>query len=112
MDREMNRQHEELADGRWAELSLAEQLANIGSEVGRAINRRRKGNTEYCRRAVSRALELIDLSLACGGRYPKLKELCRLRETVVDYFYGSNQFSSSDALWRKYFDHFNFLARR
>ena len=30
-------QHQSLAEGRWFTLSLAEQLANIGSEVSRAI---------------------------------------------------------------------------
>ncbi|TSC78477.1 MAG: hypothetical protein G01um101429_750, partial [Parcubacteria group bacterium Gr01-1014_29] len=28
--------HKELAEGRWFQLSLMEQLGNIGSEVGRA----------------------------------------------------------------------------
>jgi hypothetical protein len=30
-------QHRELAAGRWWELSIAEQLGNIGSEVSRAV---------------------------------------------------------------------------
>jgi hypothetical protein len=40
-----------------------------------------------------------------------LKELTRVREAINDYFYGSNEFSSSDVLWQKYFDHFNYAAR-
>ena len=31
-----NYQHSELAAGRWAMMSLAEQMLNIGSEVSRA----------------------------------------------------------------------------
>ncbi len=108
----MRFQHRELASGRWAGMPLSEQMANIGSEVIRAIGWRNKGNTAYCDAAVSRALELIDLSLACGGSYPRLKELARLRETIVDYFHGSNTYRSSEPLWRGYFDHFNILARR
>jgi hypothetical protein len=112
MDCEMKRQHKELASGRWKELSLSEQMANIGSEVSRALNWRNKGNSEYCRKAASRALELVDLSLESAESFSKLKELARVREALVDYFYGSNEFSSSETLWRRYFDHFNYLARK
>lgn len=108
----MKRQHKELADGRWKGLSLVEQMANIGSEVSRALNWREKGNTEYSLKAAARALELLDLSLDCAGSYSRLRELARVREAIVDYFYGTNQFSSSDELWRQYFDHFNFAARK
>jgi hypothetical protein len=112
MGQEMNRQHKELAEGRWNGLSLPEQMANIGSEVSRALNWREKGNTEYSLKAAARALELLDLSLACAGSYPRLRELARVREAVVDFFYGTNEFSSSETLWRRYFDHFNYAARK
>ena len=107
----MSYQHKELASGKWKELSLAEQMANIGSEVGRAMRWRRKGNTEFAQRAAVRALELLDLSLDAGHSYSQLKELARVREAVVDYLFGSNEFASSDALWQSYFDHFSYAAR-
>lgn len=107
----MNRVHRDLAAGRWEKLSLAEQLANIGGEISRALNWRKKGNEEYSRRAAERALELLDLSLGCADAYPRLKELARLREAIVDYFFGTNSYSSSEALWRSYFDHFAVAAR-
>ena len=107
----MSYHHKELASGRWKELSLAEQMANIGSEVGRAMRWRRKGNTEFAQRAAVRALELLDLSLDAGHSYSQLKELARVREAVVDYLFGSNEFASSDALWQSYFDHFSYAAR-
>ena len=107
----MSYHHKELASGRWKELSLAEQMANIGSEVGRAMRWRTKGNTEFAQRAAVRALELLDLSLDAGHSYSQLKELARVREAVVDYLFGSNEFASSEALWRSYFDHFNYAAR-
>lgn len=34
----MSYQHKELAKDRWAKMSLCEQMANIGSEVSRALN--------------------------------------------------------------------------
>ena len=39
--------HQQLAAGRWQQFSLVTQLANIGSEVERAIKWKREGNDEY-----------------------------------------------------------------
>jgi hypothetical protein len=108
----MTVQHKDLSLERWSQLSLCEQMANIGSEVCRALNWRKKGNEDLSRRASARALELIDFSLDSARSFPRAREFARLRESVVDYFYGSNQFCSSEKLWRRYFDHFNHIARR
>jgi len=93
----MTTQHRDLAAGRWAEMSLAERMANIGSEVERALKWSAKGNGEYSRMALDRALELIDLSLGCERTYGRLKETARLREALVDYFVGHNEFQSSES---------------
>jgi hypothetical protein len=61
-------------------------MANIGAEVGRAINWRNKGNEALARKASDRALELLDLSFDTAATFPRLKEFARLREAVVDYF--------------------------
>lgn len=102
----MNIQHKELANGRWASMTLAEQMVNIGSEVSRALNWKNKNKPELSHKAINRALELVDLTIATTDQYPRLKELCRTREALVDFFYGSNEFSSSEILWRKHFDCF------
>jgi len=105
-------QHKDLAAGRWGQLSFAEQMANIGSEVIRAINWRNKKNTAYSQMAFERALELIDLSLNIPQSRTRLKELTRLRETIVDDFAGENEFGSSDTAWQNYFLAFTYSARR
>jgi hypothetical protein len=108
----MNTQRKELASGRWAEMPLAEQMANVGSEVSRALNWQKKGNNDLSQRAFNRALELLDMTIAPIKKYSRLRELFRVREALVDFFYGANNFSSSELLWRKYFDHFTYLARK
>ena len=108
----MSYQHKELAAGRWRELPLVEQMANIGGEVERALSWREKGNAEYSRKAFERALELTDLTLAHSRGPSSLREITRLREALVDYFYGSNEFKSTESSWRKYFSHFTYAARR
>ena len=108
----MSYQHKELAQGRWSRLSFLEQMANIGSEVERALNWRTKNNAAYSQRAAMRALELMDLTLEEVKGFPKLKEIARLREAIVDYFFGENQFHSSEGSWRKYFLAFTYAARK
>lgn len=103
-------QHQELASGRWFKFSLIEQMANIGSEVERAILWKEKGNTDYSLKAFERALELLDLSVADTKNKSRLKELLRLREALADYFYFDNEYSSSDASWRKYFLAFSYAS--
>lgn len=104
-------QHKQLADGHWQKLSFFEQMANVGSEVERAISWREKQNLEYSRMAFDRALELLDLTTDDAKNKTKLRELFRLREVLADYFYSSNSFSSSDTLWHNYFYPFNWAAR-
>ena len=105
-------QHKELAAGRWARMTLAEQMANIGSEVERALNWKAKNNADYSRQAAERALELFDLSLAGPWKFPQRKEIARVRETLTDYFYGTNEYRSTEASLRKYFLPFAYAARR
>jgi len=107
----MSYQHKDLAAGRWNNLSFVEQMANIGSEVERALNWRVKNNQAYSQQAFERALELIDLTLDSAKGFARLKEVARAREAIVDYFSGQNEFKSTEALWRKYFLCFAYAAR-
>ncbi|MCL6613555.1 MAG: hypothetical protein K6U03_02860 [Firmicutes bacterium] len=108
----MSYQHKELAAGRWHQLSFLEQMANIGSELERALNWRAKNNLPYSQQAFERALELLDLTLESTKGLARKKELCRVREAMVDYFCGTNQFGSTERSWRRYFMPFAYAARK
>jgi len=108
----MTVQHRELAAGRWNELSLVAQLGNIGSEVERALKWKKKNNPDYCMRAFERALELLDLTLACPAHRLRLKEIARTREMLVDFFHGENQFATTEKALSAYFLRFAYAARR
>lgn len=108
----MSYQHKDLAAGRWRQLSFPAQMANIGSEVERALKWQAKHNSDYCQQAFERALELIDLTLDEIKGFSRLKEVARLRETIVDYFFGENSFGSTESLWRSYFLHFTYAVRK
>ncbi len=102
--------HKDLSASRWQELPLVAQMANVGSEVGRTIKWRHR--PDFSQRAFERALELLDLTIADPKNAgPRLKELTRVREALVDYFMFDNQYGSSDELWHRYFYAFNYAAR-
>ena len=107
----MSYQHKDLASGRWGRLSFLEQMANIGSEVERALNWQIKDNAAYSQKAFERALELIDLTLDSVTVSTRFKELARVREAIADYFVGANQFKSTETSWRKYFLPFAYAVR-
>jgi len=106
----MSVQHPTLAAGRWRAFSLIEQLANVGSEVERALNWRNKNNSEYSQMALARALELLGLTIADPRHRLRLREMTRLREALLDYFLGNNEFQSTDKSWRRYFYHYAYAS--
>lgn len=104
-------QHKELSQGRWQKLSFFEQMANIGSEVERAINWKNKKDEEYSKMAFERALELIDLTMADSKNRSRLREIARVREALADYFVCGNNYSSSEKSWKGYFYSFAFASQ-
>jgi len=107
----MSWQHRSLAAERWQGFSLVEQLANVGSEVERALLWRAKNNPEYSHLALERALELLGLTITDPRHRRRLKELTRLREVLLDFFWGGNTFHSTEQSWRTYFYSFAYAAR-
>jgi len=102
--------HHDLTEERWQRFSIFEQMANIGSEIGRAINWREK-DKKRSEAAFDRGLELLDLTIEDKKNIKRLKEICRLREVLVDYFCFDNIYGSSDEKWNNYFYAFNYAAR-
>ncbi len=103
-------QHASLENGRWAELTLAQQMANIGSETSRVLKALEAGKDSRAESAFGRAQELIDLTIKYGridtpsGRGALLEELCRFRELFCAAFL-SKDLSELTAM-NKYLDQF------
>lgn len=105
-----NYYHKDLADGKWEQLNFSEQMANVGSEIERAIKWKNKNKAERSQLAFFRSLELMDFTIADKNNIGRLGELCRVREVLVDYFFADNLYKSSDILWQKYFRAFTWHA--
>jgi hypothetical protein len=102
--------HKELAEGRWFTLSLAEQLGNIGSEIGRVRIWKDKDEKTF-HGAVDRALELFDLTLADSRWKGRLREIGRAREMFCDAVLGGTEYKSSLEGLESYFLPFALDAR-
>jgi hypothetical protein len=104
--------HAGLTD-RWETFSLMEQLANVGSDVGRAIHAHASGNTTRFHNAVDRALELFDLTATdarWGGH--RRREILRAREEFCRLFFGTPPLAGSAAGLQKYFYYAAVAANR
>jgi len=103
-------QHSNLAAGKWQNLSLYEQMGNIGSEVDRVIRSKEKDQIAF-ENAITRALELIDLTISAHSKEKGLIEIVRVRELFCAAFLGSDQYKTSLEDLNKYFMQFALAAR-
>lgn len=95
---------------RWSELTLAEQLGNIGSEYERAVSWKQRGEESKFQNAFERFLELLDLTVADPHvTISQKKELLRVREIACHELTEGNVI---DDFLRKYFYQFALLARK
>lgn len=102
--------HRDQAAGKWGTLSLAEQLGNVGSEVGRML--RWKGRDErLVASAFERALELLDLTLADARWRTRLREIARARELLCDAAAGGPEYNTTLEDLDRYFLAFAVAAR-
>lgn len=102
-------QHLESAKVSWAKFSLVEQMANIGSEVSRAL--RAQNNPERYWGAVSRALDLFYLTVDDPRWKGRLKEVLRTRELFASAALRSDEYKTSLKDLDKYFNYFARMAR-
>mgnify|MGYP001597739989 FL=1 len=90
---------------RWAQLSLMEQMGNIGSEVGRTRSAR-ESHPERFQGAFYRALDLFDRTLADERWRGRRFELARARELFCAASMGQDMYHTSLADLERYFMQF------
>ena len=91
-------------------MPLVEQLAHVGSEVGRML-RWKENNPQDCEKAFSRALELLDLTIQDPRWKGRRKELTRAREFLCDAMLGGSAYGSDLIDLDRYFYHYALASR-
>ena len=91
-------------------MPLVEQLAHVGSEVGRMLRWKEK-NPQDCETAFLRALELLDLTIQDPRWKGRRKELTRAREFLCDAMLGGSAYSSDLIGLDRYFYHYALASR-
>lgn len=92
---------------KWPSYSISYQMGNIGSEVSRALKWNAKNNPARAEKAIDRALELFDFTIAANkGNSARLREVLVAREEFCDYFFGGNSWRTNPEKMQKYYDGF------
>ena len=105
--------HRGLANGRWYAMPLVEQMANIGSEVERAVRAHEQANTGRWTHALGRALELFDMTASdARWRGHRRREVLRVREIFCALFFADSPAADDARFLKKYFLQFAVAARR
>lgn len=96
----------------WERFSLVEQLANVGSEVERAIRAHQSGSQTRFENALTRALALFDAT-AADDRWsgPRRREVLRAREEFCRLFFDPTTPPDSAEGLRRYFLAYAMAAR-
>ncbi|MCK5076972.1 MAG: hypothetical protein KAR38_11385 [Calditrichia bacterium] len=95
---------------RWQRLSFYHQMGNIASELSRAINFKKKKDVKHMDASLWRLLELVDLTIEDEKNKRKLKELCRFKEVLSDWYCQTNVYNVNPESLKNYSMNFAMLA--
>ncbi len=97
---------------KWESLNTYMQLANIGSEVGRAFKWKKVNEKDRAYGAFYRAWELFDATVADMKNQKRAKEINNARELFADLFFDRKEYKETPANLEKYFTEFAILSRQ
>ena len=90
----------------WFNMSIGEQISNVGSEVSRAIQWQNKGNEKRKVGFCMKAIEFLKLSMEDPKNIHRVSELRNCIDELKDYFLGDNIYNTTEEMLRKYYDAF------
>ena len=88
----------------WYKMPVGMQLANVGSEVNRAITWKKKGNEERTVSFCNKAIEFLEIMKTDENNRNRIGELNFCIEELKDYFLGENIYNTTDEMLMKYYD--------
>ena len=91
---------------RWFAMPVSMQLANVGSEVNRAIRYKNKNEPDKQVRFCDKAVELLQLSKRDPKNAHRQGELDFCIEELQDFFKGDNYYQTTEDKLMRYYDAF------
>lgn len=93
---------------KWQSYSIFEQMGNIGSEVGRSLAAKRRGDERIAEAAVVRALDLFNATVSDPTlSAPRRREILRAKEEFLKAYFDSKNDNGIEG----YFMQFAIAAR-
>ncbi len=97
---------------RWQSLTFYQQMGNIASELSRAIKFKNQNDVERMNSSLWRLLELMDLTTDDEKNKSRLKELCRFKEVLSDWYSQTHVYDVNPESLKSYSLNFAMMARR
>ncbi len=98
-----------MSKDRWEQMSISEQMMNIGGELERAIAWKNKNDPEKMNNYLEKVRQWMGLTMADPKNRGRLGELVLAQEEYEDFF-GENHWNNSADTIMKYWD--SFLSAR
>ena len=99
-------------ESRWQSLSFYQQQGNIASELSRAITFKEQNDSERMNSSLWRLLELVDLTIDDQKNKLRLRELCRFKEVLSDWYCQTKVYAINPESLKDYCLNFAMLARK
>lgn len=90
----------------WYAMTIGEQISNVGSEVNRAIRWKNKGDEQKKINFCNKAISFLQIIMNDPKNLHRKGELSFCIEELQDYFFGNNEYGTTDEMLRKYYDAF------
>ena len=98
-----------MSKDRWEQMSISEQMMNIGGELERAIAWKNKNDFEKMNHFLNKVREWMGLTIADPKNRGRIRELELVQEEYEDFF-GENQSKNQEETLMKYWN--SFLSAR
>lgn len=94
-----------MSKSRWEQMSISEQMMNIGGELERAIAWKNKNDKEKADHFLNKVREWMGLTMADPKNCSRLGELVIVQEEYEDFF-GENHWNNEDVTLMGYWNSF------
>ena len=97
---------------KWQTLTFYQQIGNIASELSRAIRFKDQNDVERMNFSLWRLLELLGLTIDDQKNKFRLRELCRFKELISDWYCQTHEYEFNPESLKRYSLGFVMLARK